>query len=97
VIRPHVVPEAVIRDDRRGLWILVLPHAEFVGTGHEREVECEPFAYAELPLPVVPGLTLRELVAQDDLSEVRIDRTMIAILLGWVGVFCWMFYCLAHL
>ena len=99
MIRPHAVPEALLRDETRGSWILVLPHSEFAGDapcradGRDRE----PFVYAEGRLPDVPGLTLRDLAAPDDLSEVRIDRTMIAILLGWVGVFCWMFYCLARL
>ncbi len=97
MIRPHAVPEALVRDRRRGSWILVMSNEHFDESASAARREREPFAFAESRLPGIPGLTLHEMAARESLEPPEIDRTMIAILLGWVGVFCWMFYCLARL
>ena len=91
-MKPHLPqsPESVVRDGRRGSWILVLPPLDFVS-------DVAPDRLAEA---VIVGYTSRK--PRPDCGAAPfdpfMDRVITISLMGWAGVVWWaLFYFFAHM
>ena len=105
---PLGAPIAVVRDRRRDALILVFETGGAVEWAHRvageaRSPEREPLAYSDRPIIAFPKLeewprhaAALGPVIPDGASETAVDRMMVVIMAGWVGVISWMFWLLGQ-
>ncbi len=90
--RPHhVVPDSLLRDNRRNSWILVLPARDFFG-GEAQSDLTVPDAWAQTFEPVQRESPSRAV------SAGLMERVLPFVMLVWAGVvWTFLFYELGHL
>ena len=81
-------PEGLVRDRRRGSWIMIVPAGQFIAGHHVRERRAEREASRE---------SQRGAARAADEPEARIFPTEIALVFGLAAVLMYMFWSLAHI